>query len=102
MILQPLVENAIMHGISGRSAGGTVALRARVFGGRLELQVQNDAGEELASSGAGIGLANVRERLQVHYGERQSLAFERRPGKVWVDIVLPHVPARSVLEEQMV
>ncbi len=70
-VLQPLVENAIRHGLAGRSAAGTIRIYATVEGNDLVLRVADD-GVGLARAarpGRGIGLANVRERLSILYGD---------------------------------
>jgi signal transduction histidine kinase len=75
MILQPLVENAIVHGVARVAAGGSVEIRARRDGDRLVVAVEDDGagvGAALAESG-GIGLANTRARLAHHYGARGSV-----------------------------
>ena len=77
-ILQPLVENAIKHGIGGESERVVVRIRARAHGGMLELEVANTASRP--SQGVrefGVGLSNTTERLRTLYGERASLSFER-------------------------
>ena len=68
MILQPLVENAIRHGVDGRSGPGTLEISARREGSRLRLAVRDD-GPGLEHSnprdpGRGIGLSNTRARLE--------------------------------------
>jgi hypothetical protein len=75
-ILQPLVENAIRHGLSGRSAAGTIDISAVVEGGTLIVRVSdNGVGLVAAAStaGRGIGLANVRDRLAIMYGDDDRL-----------------------------
>ncbi len=82
MLLQPLIENAVQHGLEGKVSGGTVAVHARVEGPLLVLTVQDD-GVGLASGqtqranpqGAGMALANIRERLQSRYGSAASLTM---------------------------
>jgi LytS/YehU family sensor histidine kinase len=77
-VLQPLVENAIRHGLSGRSAAGTINIVATVSGDALIIRVvDNGVGLERASSssGRGIGLANVRDRLLILYGGDDSLSL---------------------------
>jgi two-component sensor histidine kinase len=74
MLLQPLVENAILHGVARRTQGGRISLAATAEGRFLVLSVRNDAADQgAAGGGAGTGLANVRERLRVLYGPAQSL-----------------------------
>jgi len=76
LLLQPLVENAIRHGLEPKVAGGKVRIVAVVEGGRLRVQVLDDglgADAPPAAKGAGTALANIRARLQHRYGERASL-----------------------------
>jgi two-component sensor histidine kinase len=95
LLLQPLVENAIRHGIGPRAAGGAIDVEASCDGDRLHLRVADDGvGARLGPAGAlareGVGLANTRARLQHLYGERQRLAVSTAPGAGFVvDIDLP-------------
>jgi len=77
MILQPLVENAIRHGIAPRAAGGRVEVRAVRAGETLRLTVRDDglggAAEEGGVARPGVGLANTRARLRHLYGDRQEM-----------------------------
>jgi signal transduction histidine kinase len=76
LILQPLVENAIHHGIEPRSAPGEVVIRAHRVGDRLELQVSDDGpGMADGDNGKGVGLANTKARLQQLYGAAHQLSF---------------------------
>ena len=73
MLLQPLVENAIRHGISPLSRGGSIDIRARRNNGTLQLQIRDDgrglpANGENGSRGNGVGLSNTRARLTQLYG----------------------------------
>lgn len=71
MVLQPLVENAIQHGIDARADGGSVRIVAQLADTRLQVRVEDDgAGLPGGRSqpGGGVGLSNVRERLQLQYG----------------------------------
>jgi sensor histidine kinase YesM len=73
MLLQPLVENAIVHGLEPKVDGGTVTIEAARRGELLEITVSDTGlGLDRAPSGpgSGIGLATTRERLQVLHGER--------------------------------
>ena len=74
-MLITLVENAIKHGIEPHPPGGRVEVTARAAGDRIELEVADTGAglDESAAPGTGIGLANVRERLSLLYGERASL-----------------------------
>ena len=83
LVLQPLVENAIQHGISPLTQPGTLAIRAARADGSLVLEVR-DSGPGLDSAAAlprsGIGLANTRVRLESLYGARQSLELANHDG----------------------
>lgn len=98
LLLQPLIENAIHHGIEGKVAGGTVTVSARLADGRLVLRVADDglgldAARRLHRRGAGMALANIRRRLQTRYGARASLALELRDDGACATLELPEVPA---------
>jgi two-component system sensor histidine kinase AlgZ len=79
MLLQPLVENAILHGLRGRADGGRVRVCADVSGDRLLLVVEDDGVGPDGSThrGTGTGLRNVRERLRLVYGEAATLTCGR-------------------------
>src|SRR5207248_3613610 len=87
MSIQPLVENAVRHGIERRAGSGKVTISARVLDGDVELRVSDDGpGIEpervpvvLAGAGGGIGVSNVDARLRATVGERYALRIESRP-----------------------
>ena len=89
MLLQPLVENSIKHGLEPRIAGGTVTLRSRLENARLIIEVEDDGvgiapGRTHSSGvlqGTGIGMKNVLERLQVLYGDAALFDISSRPGR---------------------
>lgn len=86
MILQPLVENAIRHGLAPKIGGGAITLRARRHNHRLQIEIEDDGvgiapGRRLEPQGSGIGIRNVTERLRVLFGEQFSLRVEGEPGK---------------------
>ena len=87
MILQPLVENAIKHGLSRKIGPGSLTIRAlRDGSGRAVIEVVDDGVGFLMERlqqpmSSGIGLANVRERLRVIYGASCQLALSSEPGK---------------------
>jgi hypothetical protein len=72
LILQPLVENAVVHGLAGHEGPVTIRIEADVQGEELTLRVLNTIGPGKVAGRAGIGLANVRERLAVQFAERAS------------------------------
>lgn len=91
LLLQPLVENAIRHGLEPSLRGGEVAVRAWREGGVLHLSVSDDGvGSEQGMGDKGFGLAQVRERLQTRYGEAARLDWRSRPGEgTQVELQLP-------------
>jgi LytS/YehU family sensor histidine kinase len=94
LILQPLLENAVRHGIAGLVAGGEVALTTRVAGGFLAIEIENPRdGEAPAPAGEGVGLANVRERLRALYGDAGRLQITRARDRFRVEIAIPIRPA---------
>ena len=84
MSVQPLVENAVRHGVERQAGRGRVAISARTVGGDVELRVSDDGiGIEperleavLAGAGGGIGVSNVDARLRATFGERYALRIE--------------------------
>jgi signal transduction histidine kinase len=89
LILQPLVENAIRHGIAGRAEGGSISLAARVDGGRCRLTVADDGQGPGGPGSDGIGYTTIRRRLSALYGDLASFAIERRDEGFAVSIELP-------------
>ena len=92
-VLQPLVENAIRHGLTGRVAAGCIEISARVVDNRLVLRVaDNGVGlrQVVTRSGYGIGLTNVRERLTTLYGPGEQLRlFDAAGGGAVAEVTLP-------------
>jgi two-component system, LytTR family, sensor kinase len=88
-VLQPLVENAIVHAVAPRKSGGRVAITARRRGDRLVLEVQDDGPGLAAVSGAGLGLRLLRDRLALLYGGAASLSLEPGPVGLSARIELP-------------
>jgi two-component system, LytTR family, sensor kinase len=97
ILLQPLVENSIKHGLEPRIHGGTITLRSRMQDGHVVLEVEDDgvgivlkSANALDRGGAGIGMQNVRERLEVLYGGRARFTVVSRPGRgTLVSISIP-------------
>ena len=90
LLLQPLVENAVTHGIAQCLEGGTVRLEARRRGERLLLAIENprDAGAP-TRKGTGIGIENVRRRLETLYGREAALRLQSAGDSFQVELELP-------------
>ena len=106
MLLQPLIENSIKHGLEPRISGGTVTLRSRITADRqLLLEVEDDgvgmapdrnnaSVSGLVSPGTGVGMRNVRERMQVLYGDLAVVKINSRPGRgTQVTMLMPILDA---------
>ena len=90
LILQPLVENAVRHGIASMLEGGTVRVRATSDDGAVKIVVENPAdADRSGAKGEGIGLANVRGRLSAFFGGRGTLRAEESEGWYRVHIEVP-------------
>jgi sensor histidine kinase YesM len=92
LLLQPVVENAVLHGIAPKHGPGVLEISAAVSAGSLHLEVRDD-GVGFAAGGMreGIGLANTRERLAKIYGASGRFALTSEPGRgTRVTIILPH------------
>jgi len=90
MTLQPLLENAIKHGIRQVDGGGTIEVDALVRDGWLHVCVVNPVGDDgPPASGHGVGLKNIRERLAVLYGTRARIAWQRSATQFSIEINLP-------------
>jgi two-component system LytT family sensor kinase len=97
ILLQPLIENSIKHGLEPRINGGTVTLRSQLNGDRVLIEVEDDGvgmdarpASALSREGAGIGMKNVRERLEVLYGNQARFSVVSNPGRgTLVSIEIP-------------
>lgn len=96
LILQPMVENAIKHGIAQRVEGGAIRISASRAHGSITLSVYNDGPclpADWETTQSGIGLSNVRTRLQTVYGNASHFNMvNEKPGGVLVSISLPFIP----------
>ena len=93
MMIQSLVENAIKHGLEPKAEGGSLLLKAEIVHGKLQVTVA-DTGlgfGRAATSGTGVGLANIRERLSLLYGKAASVTVaENQPSGTVVIITVPY------------
>jgi two-component sensor histidine kinase len=96
MLLQPLVENAVLHGLSGREQGGEVRITGRSDGGEVVLTVSDDGVGPGGSKRKGnrVGLSSVRERVALTFGARGGFEVRQRPGGGFeCELRMPRVPA---------
>jgi two-component system, LytTR family, sensor histidine kinase AlgZ len=89
LLLQPLAENAVRHGIATLVEGGDVTITARRQGDRVEVCVENRFDADGRRPGTGVGLRNVRERLDSTYGSRAVLTIDAADARFRAAISLP-------------
>ena len=93
LLLQPLVENAVKHGIAGRLDGGTLTLVTKRFGDRVSIVVENPAGADAPRpAGTGLGLANVARRVAASWGASGRFLARRVDSTFRAEIELPARP----------
>jgi two-component system, LytTR family, sensor kinase len=99
MLLQPIIENAIKHGLAPRLEGGEIHLRTRHRDGRLTIEI-SDNGMGMSSErlrevyGGGIGISNVHERLRLLYGDQFDMGIRSQPGEgTQIRIEIPELAA---------
>ena len=94
LTVQPLLENAIYHGIEPLEGGGTVTVSGRVVDGEIELVVSNPVASKdpgsVERSGNRLALDNIRQRLELAYGGRGSLTVEQQPDRYRVTVRFPY------------
>jgi two-component system sensor histidine kinase AlgZ len=95
LVLQPLVENAVHHGVAHMVEGGEVHISARRREGFLELVVENPCDPDRPPSrSTGMGLSNVRSRIETLCGNRANVDVDAAETTFRVSILLPAMPAR--------
>jgi len=96
LLIQPLVENAVEHGIEPRSEGGSITIKASSSGGMLILEI-SDSGNGIASSSPlGVGMGNIRERLNLLYkGEASFQVLPNTPCGAVVRLIIPMITGGS-------
>jgi two-component system, LytTR family, sensor kinase len=104
MLLQPLVENAVKHGIAPKATGGQIQVRAETNGKQLQITVTDTGlGSHAAAqtAGSGVGLQNTNTRLQKLFGERSALNIKSAADGFTVSFVIPmlELAPRVVAEE---
>jgi LytS/YehU family sensor histidine kinase len=99
MLLQPLVENAVKHGIGQMVEAGTIRVHAARAGSRLAIRVDNDIDPDgAAKRGTGIGLENVRQRLAAGYGHEAQAHWARDDTRFRVELTLPAETSNETTE----
>ena len=89
LLLQPLVENAVYHGIQPRREGGTLRMSGRRLPGAVEIEIANPLPDAAAPKRSGHGLDSVRRRIAYHFGERGGLETRTDDGVFRVIVRLP-------------
>jgi len=91
MLVQPLVENAIKHGIAQLKQGGTLRIAAQVVNAELNIQIHNPRPMDApVPASQGTGLKNSSERLRLLFGSQASLRLDlSRPGEATAEVRLP-------------
>ena len=89
LLLQPLVENAIYHGVQPLAEGGTIRIAGRHLQGHVEITIKNPLPADAAPARNGVALANIRARIEYHFGSRGELRVEPGNGEYTVTVRLP-------------
>jgi two-component system sensor histidine kinase AlgZ len=96
MVLQPLVENAVYHGIEPSPTGGEIAIEIGRAGGQLQMTLTNPfPAQNRHAPGNRMAIANIRERLQLHFDAEASMTSESGDGTYTVTIRMPYLTASA-------
>ena len=107
MLLQPLVENSIRHGLASKVSGGTIRVRGQLVNGRLQILVEDDGvGIPEAKLARlfenGIGVNNVNERLKVLFGDNYKMWIDSRPSEgTSTGVEIPQQVSGNVVEVEL-
>jgi two-component system sensor histidine kinase AlgZ len=94
LLLQPLIENAVYHGIEPSESGGEIEIDVNVTGGQLVMSLRNPfPGGGRHSAGNGMAIVNIRERLQLHFDAEATMRSEVKDGTYRVTIRMPYITA---------
>lgn len=92
LMLQPLLENAVAHGVQCRAEGGKIAVYGRAEGERVVITIANPvAPAGVDTAGHGMAIRNIRERLELAFGARASLLTNRNLEQFYAILTLPHI-----------
>jgi LytS/YehU family sensor histidine kinase len=89
LLLQPLVENAVTHGVATLVEGGSIRIGISRTDGRVAIRIENNFDKDARRHRGGLGLANVRKRLEVCYGDAASVEVREAEDRFRVDVQLP-------------
>jgi two-component system sensor histidine kinase AlgZ len=96
LILQPLIENAVYHGIEPSQTGGAIEIDVSLAGKQIVMDLRNPyPGEGKHAAGNKMAITNIRERLQLHYDAEASMRSEVKDGSYHVTIRIPYVTAAA-------
>ncbi len=90
LLLQPLIENAVRHGISQLIDGGTISINATISSGRLKITVDNPYDPDyIPKKGTGLGITNVKARIQTLFGNEGRIEVEKKENLFKVELIFP-------------
>jgi len=89
LLLQPLIENAVKHGIATLLEGGTIRVESLVCDGRLQVTVENRFDPQSLAPRNGLGLRNLRRRLETRFGPLAWLAVRTEGNRFFVNLSVP-------------